>query len=169
MARFCAVCLLVLGCNRTLQLPAEPIRPGSITLTLTVNGAAAAGARVRVAAAGAAGVADGQGAVSISNLPEGVYAVEAVSADGAALARVAAVTVLAGKPTALGSIALSSGGSMHGKVTGVSTAGAVVFVVGRAESALAGDDGSWRISGLPPGKYGVAAMQAGSGLARSGE
>src|SRR3954471_7295417 len=99
MTRFCAVCLLVLACNRTLQLPAEPVRPGSITLTLTLNGAAAARSRARVPAPRPVAVAGGLGAVSISNVPEGVYAVEVMSADVAALARVAAVTVLAGKPT----------------------------------------------------------------------
>lgn len=162
------------ACARSYDVPAEvhPALPGSIALKLSSGGSPAAGARVKLPAAGAAAQADAQGAVAIGGVPEGVYAIEAVSADGAAVARVSGVTVLAGQRTDLGAVALASAGSLHGKISlpgAQGNAGAVVFLPGRPESAVTGDDGSWRIGGLPPGKYAVAATSAGYALARSSE
>src|SRR4051812_4841423 len=134
-----AAALGAVACTRTLDVPEQqqPVLPGSIALSVTQAGKPAPQARARVAAAGATALSDAQGALELGRIPEGVYEIEAASADGSAAVRLTGVTVLAGKQTALGTVALASSGALHGKVTipGAATnAGALVFIPGRSES-----------------------------------
>src|SRR5438309_3447685 len=167
-----ALIAVAIGCTRTLDLPPlqTPPQPGSIELTLAAGGHVLAGARARIVAAGLAATADGQGKVRFGGLPEGSYTVEATAADGSAATVVDRVAVFAGKTTDLGQVALPATGSLHGKATlgaASGNAGIVVFIPLGGGVALTADDGSWRLDGLAPGSYQLAAAASGRRLARS--
>jgi len=109
------------------------------------------------------------GSYTLGNLSPGTYVVTASSKDSLEKAVSASVTVAAAKATQVVTLSLTLPGQISGKAILSDAAtqpngslGIVVFVAGTSFSAMTAKDGSYLISGVPPGKnYTLVASKVG--------
>ena len=109
------------------------------------------------------------GSYTLGNLSPGTYVVTASSKDSLEKAVSASVTVAAAKATQVVTLSLTLPGQISGKAILSDAAtqangslGVVVFVAGTSFSAMTAKDGSYLISGVPPGKnYTLVASKVG--------
>jgi hypothetical protein len=127
---------------------------GDTTLSVSRLLAGETGSAARAVAAQA--TTGGSGDYVLSDLEAGTYTVYARSEDSCQKAVTTSVTVQAGRETAAADLRLTPTGDIAGKANldGAASGnlGIVVFVAGTSYLAMAADDGTYRISGVPAGK-----------------